>query len=60
MMEGAKVSKENEWKKCLTYTKAIFSRIYNICTISSDRTTGAMLYVMLLATDLLEAFTAPG
>ena len=60
MMEGAKVSKEDWWKKSIAYTKAIFSRIYDVCTVSFNRTIGAIINGILFAMDLLEAFTTIG
>ena len=60
MMTGAALTQGDAWKKCLTYTKAIFSRIYEVRTVSSDRTPGSMLYGMLLSTELLAAFAALG
>ena len=59
-MTGAALTQGDAWKKCLTYTKAIFSRIYEVRTVSSDRTPGSMLYGMLLSTELLAAFAALG
>ena len=60
MMEGAKLSRDESWGKCLTYTKAIFARIYDGRTVSTDRTPVTMLYGMLLSSKLLEAFVALG
>ena len=44
----------------MTYTTAIFARIYEVQTVSSDRTPGSILYGMLLSTELLAAFAALG
>ena len=60
MMTAAALTQSDAWKKCLTYTKAIFARIYEVRTVSSDRTLGSMLYGMLLLTELLAAFAALG
>ena len=52
MMEGDELSRDESWGKCLTYTKAIFSRIYDVQTVSADRTPGTMLYEMLLSSEM--------
>ena len=60
MMTGAGLTSIESWKKCLTYSKAIFNRIHDVRTLSSDRTSGSMLYGMLFATELLGLFATLG
>ena len=46
--------------KCLTYSKALFLRIYEVRLVPDDSTLGAMIYGMLRATQLLESFAELG
>ena len=56
MMTGAGLGASESWNKCLTYSKAIFKRVHEVRTTSTDHTEGAMLYGMLRATQLLAGY----
>ena len=58
MMTNAGLGVEESWKKCFSYAKAVFTRIYNVRTVSKRLSPGAMLYGMLRATMLLEEYVA--
>ena len=60
MMEGSELGRDKSLRKCLTYTKAIFAQEYDVLNGSVDRTPGAMLYGMLLSSELLKAFATLG
>jgi hypothetical protein len=56
MMTGASLGTAAAWNKCLTYAKAVFKRVNDVRTTSTDHTSGAMLYGMLRATQLLSGY----
>ena len=56
MMTDAGLNGEQSWKKCLTYSCAVFARIYEVRTISADYTLGTMIHGMLAATQMLQAY----
>ena len=60
MLTGAQIEGATAWDRVLGYTKAVFSRIHEVRTVSMDRTQGAMIYGMLLATQLLEGYALLG
>lgn len=60
MLTGAQIGGSTAWDRVLGYTKAVFSRIHEVRTQSMDRTQGAMIYGMLLATQLLEGYALLG
>ena len=56
MMHQAGLSDEEAWTKCLTYARAVFARVYEVRTTSSQHTVGSMLYGMMRATQLLQGY----
>ena len=60
MMLGAGLTSSEAWTKCLTYSKALFTRIHEVRSVSDDTTLGAMIYGMLRASHLLESFAELG
>ena len=60
MLTGAQIEGATAWDRVLGYTKAVFSRIHEVRTVSMDRTQGAMIYGMLLASQLLEGYALLG
>ena len=46
--------------RCLTYSKALFTRVYEVRTVSADKTLGTMIYSMLRSTQILEGFAELG
>ena len=60
MLTGAQIEGATAWDRVLGYTKAVFSRIHEMRTVSMDRTQGAMVYGMLLSTQLLEGYALLG
>ena len=60
LMMGVDIPKVDAWKKVLTYTKAVFQRIHEVRTISSDNEVEGMLYDMLLSTEMLEEYKMLG
>ena len=59
MMTGAGLGSKEAWdnKEC-TYLKAVFRRVYEVRTVSTKQSIGAMIYGMLRATNLLDDYTA--
>ena len=59
MMTGAGLGSKEAWdnKEC-TYLKAVFRRVYEVRTVSTEQSIGAMIYGMLRATNLLDDYTA--
>ena len=60
MMTGAGLSSSESWNKCLTYVKAVFTRIFKVHTVSEYKSLGSMIYGMMRATYLLESYTEMG
>ena len=60
MLTGAQIDGTTAWERVLGYTKAVFTRIHEVRTQSMDRTQGAMIYGMLLSTQLLEGYALLG
>jgi hypothetical protein len=60
MMVDAGLDEPNSWLKCLTYARAVCYRIFEVRTISKDRTVGAMIFGMMNATVLLEGYGTLG
>ena len=56
MMTATGLVNEEAWKKCLTYSRAVFDWIHGVRSTSSDHDAGSMLHRMILATKLLEAY----
>ena len=56
MMVQAGMSHTEAWKKCLTYSRAVFTRIHEVRTVSTEHTAGSMLYGMMRATRMLESY----
>ena len=59
-MTGTGLGMTKALLKYLTYSRALFTRVYEVRTVSADKTLGAMIYGMLRATQLLEGFAALG
>ena len=47
MMTGAGLGMTMSWLKYLTYSKVLFTGVYEVRTVSADKTLGAMTYGML-------------
>ena len=60
MMYGAGLGDEELRHKVLTYSKAVLARMYEVRTVSSVKTLGAMIHGMLRSTELLEAYAELG
>ena len=60
MMKTAGLTGPEAWGKCLTYSKALFLHIHEVHTVGDEKTAGTMIYGMLLATQLLEAYSEVG
>jgi len=59
MMTGTGLdSKEAYDNKACTYLKAVFRRVYEVMTVSTEQSVGAMIYGVLRATNLLDDYTA--
>ena len=56
MLTKAGIKSDKAWQKVLTYTTAVCKRVAEVRTVSAVLNEGVMLYGMLLATDLLDAF----
>ena len=56
MMTATGLAEQESWKKCLTYCRAVFYRIHEVRTVSTDRTLGVMVYGMMQVTCLLESY----
>ena len=56
MMTQAGLSEQEAWLKCLTYGRAVFTRIHEVHTVASIHTIGSMLFGMMRATVLLQAY----
>ena len=56
MMEQSGMSPGESWKKCLTYARAVFTRIHEVRTVSTEHTAGSMLYGMMRVTRMLESY----
>ena len=56
MMTEAGLGMEEAWGKCLTYARAVFVRVYEVRTVASVHTVGSMLYGMMRATQMLQAY----
>ena len=60
MIYGAGLGDEESWRKGLTYSKAVFVRMYEVRTVSSVRTLGTIIHGMIRPTELLEAYAELG
>jgi len=60
MMTGVGLSSAESWNKCLTYVVAVFTRIFEVRTVSEYKTLGSMIYGMMRATYLMESYTELG
>ena len=55
-MTQARISEQEAWLKCLTYTRAVFTRIHEVRTVASVHKLGSMLFDMMRTTVLLQAY----
>ena len=60
LLTEAGLSTSEVWAKLLTYSKAVFTRIFDVRKLSLIRTLGGMIYGMPKATTLLEGYAVLG
>ena len=56
MMTQAGLSEAEAWLKCLTYARAVFTRVHKVRTMASVYSVGSMLFGMMRSTVLLQAY----
>ena len=52
----AGLSEAEAWLKCLTYARAVFTRVHKVHTMASVHSVGSMLFGMMRSTVLLQAY----
>ena len=56
MMTQAGLSEPEAWLKCLTYARAVFTRVHEVFTVNSVHSIGSMLFGMMRSAVLLQAY----